>query len=326
MPFAEIVGHARPLETLKWSLEKDRLHHAYLFLGPEGVGKRTTALSLAMALHCREKSFDFCGSCDDCVRIRKGNHPDVRLVEPLAGKKEITIQQVRELERGLNFRSFSGGKRVAILDPATLLNLSAQNALLKTLEEPPSNSLIILIATSAGGLLPTLLSRCLRLSFAPLPRQALAEFLVSRRGMGRERAGLLAAVAMGSLGRAIGPGMDDFLARRKAWSEKLSSLTPGDARGWIALAEELASEREESLEFLQWMEGWYRDMMIYRCSGELREISNLDMAEEIKGQAERYDLRRILDLRSEAVQTSRRIARNFNRRMALEDFLKRAAG
>ncbi len=146
MGFDEIIGHRRPLESLRLALSSGRLHHAYLFVGPEGIGKRTLATALAQAVHCGDGAGDFCGSCVNCTRIADGNHPDVRIIEPLAGKKEISIQQVREFERELNYRSFTGKRKIVIVDPATLMNLASQNALLKTLEEPPQDSLIILIA------------------------------------------------------------------------------------------------------------------------------------------------------------------------------------
>src|SRR5258706_674272 len=174
MSFADIIGQQKQLTILRSALANQRLHHAYLFLGPDGIGKHSVAVALAKAVHCVEANGDFCGGCFNCPSIDDGNHPDVRLIEPLAGKKEISIQQVRELERDLNSRSFPGKRKVAIIDPATLLNLSSQNALLKTLEEPPQDSLMILIAANGGALLPTLRSRCLRLSFAPLTRQQVA--------------------------------------------------------------------------------------------------------------------------------------------------------
>ena len=142
MGFSQIVGHQKQVEILRQALNHGRLHHAYLFVGIEGVGKRTIALGLAKAIHCSAATGDFCGECTDCGRIQNGNHADVRIIEPLAGKKEISIQQIRELEKELNFRSFSGKKKIAIVDPATLMNLSAQNALLKTLEEPPRDSAV----------------------------------------------------------------------------------------------------------------------------------------------------------------------------------------
>src|SRR6476661_7375146 len=180
MSFAEVIGHTKQLAILRSALSAARLHHAYLFVGPDGIGKRTAAIAVAKAIHCEESIEDFCGICINCARISDGNHPDVRLIQPLPDKKEISIQQIREIERELNFRSFSGKKKIAIVDPATLMNLSAQNALLKTLEEPPRDSLLILIAVNDGALLPTLRSRCLRISFGPLARDLIGDFLVSR--------------------------------------------------------------------------------------------------------------------------------------------------
>src|SRR5690242_9527057 len=109
MPFStDIAGHASQIATLRRALEQDRLHHAYVFAGPEGVGKRTVAVALAKALHCSDQRHDFCGRCASCVKIENRNHPDVRLIEPLSGKKEISIEQMRSLEKALNYRAFSG--------------------------------------------------------------------------------------------------------------------------------------------------------------------------------------------------------------------------
>lgn len=320
MPFSDIVGHKKQLESLRRALEGDRLHHAYLFLGPEGVGKKTVALSLAMAVHCTKQANDFCGSCSGCTRVQNGNHPDVRIVEPLAGKKEIVIQQVRELGKGLSYRAFTGGKKIAIVGPASLMNYPAQNALLKTLEEPPKDSLLILVSGSAGGLLPTLLSRCLRLSFAPLAVEAIANFLETRKGVEREKAELLAAVSMGSLGRAVSEEIEGLVRTRSEWVERMSSLSPGDAAGWMALAEELASEREKSLKFLEWAGSWYRDILVYSVTGSTRGISNFDLEKRIKQQADKNSRERVLFLLSQVTGTATGIRRNVNRRMALENF------
>ena len=108
MGFNEIIGHRRQLESLRLALTSGRLHHAYLFVGLEGIGKRTLATALAKAVHCGDSVGDFCGSCVNCTRITDGNHPDVRIIEPLTGKKEISIQQVREFERELNYRFVHG--------------------------------------------------------------------------------------------------------------------------------------------------------------------------------------------------------------------------
>jgi DNA polymerase-3 subunit delta' len=326
MPFSELVGHHKQLAILRRALEKERLHHAYVFLGPERIGKVTVALALAKAIHCSEMAGDFCGRCASCITIESGNHPDVRVVGPLAGKKEISIQQVRELERELSYRAFSARKKIAIIDPASLMSFPAQNALLKTLEEPPRNSVLILVSTSAGGLLSTVLSRCLRLSFAPLAAKEVAERLVAQKGLRREEAEVVSALTMGSLGRALDPEMEELVQRRRVWVEEIGSAADANCRKWIALSESLSQVREESLSFLQWLEGWYRDVMIYLATGSDREVCHLDLKGSIKQQADRCSLERSLFLLSQIIGTAAKIRRNVNRRIALDNLFAHLAG
>ena len=317
MGFSEIIGHQKPLETLRAALANGRLHHAYLMLGPEGVGKRTIALSLAKAIHCNELENDFCGNCPNCSRIQTGNHPDVRTIEPGAGKKEIGIQQIREIEKELNFRAFSG-KKIAIIDPAILMNSAAQNALLKTLEEPPRDALLILIASNTGGLLPTLRSRCLRLSFGPLPRGLIADFLLAKDTMTRDEAQFVAAMSMGSMGTALELDREELSAQRQSWIDMMSSLTLGDYRTALNAAETLSGSREESLRFLAWVETWYRDLLVHALTQETRELINLDMLPQIQRQSGTAKLDSILLSLSQIAGATARIQRNLNRRMVLE--------
>ena len=321
MGFAEIIGQKNQLEVLRQALANNRLHHAYLFTGPEGVGKRTIALALAMALHCTEKNGDFCGRCAECARIKGRNHPDVRVIGRLADKKEISIQQIREMEKEMRFRSFSGGRKMAIVDPASLLNPASQNALLKTLEEPPPDSHLILIAPSAGALLPTLRSRCLRLSFGSLPRHSIAAFLVSEKGMRPDEAELLAALSMGSLGEALGMDGEERLERRRVWSGMLSALKTGDYRGAMEAAEALAASRDEALEFLRWAESWYRDLLVCGLRQDAEGVVNLDTLAELQQQAAEMAVEPILAAATNAFGAARKIQRNLNRRMVLEQFL-----
>ena len=325
MGFSEIIGHQKQVETLRSALAHGRLHHAYLFVGPDGVGKRTVALSLARAIQCSERHDDFCGHCANCARIQASNHPDVRVTEPLPGKKEISIQQIREIEKELNFRSFSGGRKIAVIDPATLMNLPAQNALLKTLEEPPQDSVLILVASNAGGLLPTLRSRCLRLSFSPLQRDLLAGFLVARNGTRPEEADFLAAMAMGSLGRAIRIDSEELRERRRIWIDTLSSLGAGDYRAATQAAEALANNRDESLKFLEWAETWYRDLLIHAVTQSSRDIVNLDMLTRIQEHGH-ADMEDILSSIAQTIEASQGIQRNLNRRMVLENLFFNLVG
>jgi DNA polymerase-3 subunit delta' len=326
MGFSEIIGHKKQLDTLRQGLQNGRLHHAYLFVGPDGIGKKTIALGLAQAILCAQSDGDFCGACAACRGIQKGNHADVRLVEPVSGKKEISIQQVRELEKELSLRSFSGRKKIAIIDPATAMNWSAQNALLKTLEEPPQDCILILIAANAGELLPTVRSRAFRLSFAALPRQTIVDYLISKKGKSKEQAQCVAALTMGSLGAARKIEKEKWSEKRHEWMDMLSSLTPGDYRAALAAAEALAANRDETLRFLEWAGIWYRDLLTFRVARSLDEIVNLDMLPQIEQQSSRIEEDHLFVLLAKTAEASRRIQRNINRRMVIEDLLLGAVG
>jgi len=321
MGFSDIFGHHKQLALLRSALGRGRLHHAYLFLGPAGVGKRTLATAVAQALHCGEIDQDSCGRCVNCSRIKGGNHPDVRVIEAAVDKKEIGIQQIRELQRELSYRSFSGKRKVAIIDPATLLNLSAQNALLKTLEEPPVDCLIFLIASNPGGLLPTLRSRCLRLSFAPLAPADVAAFLESRHGVDHPQAALLAAMSMGSIGTAVSLHVDGLVEKRRAWVSTLNSLNPGDYHAAMRAAEELSGSRDEVLKFLLWAESWYRDLLVYGATRTPETAVNLDLAPELENHARANSLDRTLSAISQTARAFAGVQRNLNRRMVLENLL-----
>ena len=192
MPFSEVIAQDRALTPLRSALRRGTLHHAYLFGGPEGVGKARVARLLAQAANCeggvagpggfRE---DPCGTCGPCRKIEKGLHPDVVALaeervmakagtwEPKGGRspsKDIVVDQVRDVvDRRLSLRRFEGRRRFVLIDPADTMNPQAQNALLKTLEEPPDDTTLVLVASSPDALLPTIRSRCARVTFGPLP-------------------------------------------------------------------------------------------------------------------------------------------------------------
>jgi DNA polymerase-3 subunit delta' len=319
MPFDEIIGHERQVENLRRALEADRLPHAYIFLGPEGIGKKTVAYALSMSLFCAERKFDSCGICPNCKRIREGNHPDVRMVEPLEGKKEISIQQIRELERNLAFRSFYGRRKVAMIDPADLLNYHSQNCLLKTLEEPPGEAILILIARQMRGLLPTVLSRCLRLWFSPPPIEKVAQALVRLKGMPEDRARTVAALTRGSMGDALNDDVQELLSSRQEWLDRLSALSSGDYGAVFALAEELAADKEKTLLWIRWLQGWCWDVLRHR-SAESASVCNVDMIANIRKESMLYDVDDTLFVLAQLQALGPALQRNYNRRLVLERF------
>ena len=219
MPFRDLVGHRRLVELLSRSVERDSLPPSLIFSGPEGVGKRLAATAVAEAINClrpeRGRMFDACGRCPACRRIGRGVHPDVLGLGP-DDSGSIKIEQAREIIDRAAYRPFEGRRRVVIVDPADALGVPAQNALLKTLEEPPSASIFILVTARPDALLPTVRSRCPRLRFGPLSPAEVAGVLIARHGMADEEARARAAVADGSLGRALATGTGDFAEVRAA--------------------------------------------------------------------------------------------------------------
>ena len=293
MSFAEIIGQERAVDALRAALRRGALHHAYLLSGPEGVGKGLTARLLAQAANCERDDGDACGACASCRKIARGVHPDVIIVErerdmaragrwePKGGRtpsRDIVIDQIRELvDRRLSLRRFEGRRRFVILDPADAMNPQAQNAILKTLEEPPPDTTLVLVSSSADGLLPTVRSRCLRLPFGPLPDALLAERLAAE-GRAPDVARLATTLAAGSLGKALALD-EEAIAARRAAVEEAAALPPDDARPWIAFAGRHGAKRERAREVCELLLVWLRDVLVVATVGEGVPLALEDLGE-----------------------------------------------
>jgi len=201
MAFARILGHQRLRGLLSRAVGRRRLPPALLFSGPSGVGKKALALAVARALLCEVDDGDACDACAACGRAARGLHPDAILVEPDGAS--IKIEQVRDAVREIAGRPFEGRARAFVFDEAHLVTEQAQNALLKSLEEPPATSHVFLVTASPQALLPTIRSRCQMLRFSPLPQSLLETHLREAFGLSADEARLRAALSGGSLGVAL---------------------------------------------------------------------------------------------------------------------------
>ncbi len=204
MRLADVLGHAQLRALLLRAVKARRVPQSMLFDGPDGVGKRTSALALAAAINCQQPGADgdACGTCSSCRRIARGQHPDVVVVGPNE-KGTITVEMAREVIAQASFRPFEARRRVVVVDEADSLHASAQNALLKTLEEPPPSSMFLLVTARPDVLLETVRSRCPRVRFGRLGPSDLAEVLVRHCKVARGEAAALAAVGDGSVARAL---------------------------------------------------------------------------------------------------------------------------
>lgn len=195
------VGHRDTWQRLQQAIAGDTLAHAMLFCGPPGIGKAVLARDLAAALVCGGDPRP-CGTCDRCRQVDARSHPDVRFVSVAEGKKEIGVDEARELKAFTLMQGIAGNVKVVVIDDADRLSIAAQNALLKTLEEPPGRAVLILVTASPGALLPTVRSRCRRIDFRPLGDDEVRAVLI-REGRGAESIDAVLPLAAGSVGRAV---------------------------------------------------------------------------------------------------------------------------
>jgi DNA polymerase-3 subunit delta' len=277
----DVRGQERAIGFLRRAWERRRLAHALLFTGPAGVGKLATARALALGLHCDVAPFDACGTCDACRTIVAGTHPDVRVVMgPLPERRDIVIEQVRELQRELGFRAMSAHPKIGIVNDADYLTLQAQNALLKTLEEPGGDTVLVLVAVNASALAPTILSRCQRVTFDPLPTADVIAILETH-GRGGPEARALAAYAEGSPGQALALDVEFFAHRRREILTRLAAAGRGGFKALADFAQELVSEDKDLVPALTVIASWYRDALRQRVLGADAELRNADLATDL---------------------------------------------
>jgi DNA polymerase-3 subunit delta' len=316
--FRNLIGQARAVRLLQRGLATGRTPHAYLFTGREGIGKRAAALSLAQALNCQQGDAvdDGCGACQSCRKIARGLHPDVQVIEPAGAT--LKIEQVRALEADAVLGPYEAKRKVFILDNAEKMTEQAANALLKTLEEPPGRTVIVLLTTTPSALPSTIVSRCQTVSFSAIPPETLEAFIVGR-GVDRTRARLIVSWSGGSIGRALSQEAASLAEARDLLLEELGRGLRDGPAALIELAEKLAKDREGLPQNLEVLSAWLRDLMVAKASGRQEWLVNLDRGEDVARQAEGVTLDAILDGLRAVHATMAGLSRNANPRLSLED-------
>ncbi len=297
MPFATIIGHASAVELLRRAVERGRVPQSLLFAGPEGVGKRTVAIALAQAVNCQQpRAGDGCGRCSACVRIPRGQHSDVTLVDT-GDAASIKIGALRsQVLATVNYRPFEGRRRVYIIDPADALGEEAQDALLKTLEEPPEAVVLILVSAYPDTLVPTILSRCRRVRFGPLPVSDVREVLV-RRGTAPAEAQARAAASAGSVTRALAGERGTFEQDREAALALLRAAGGAAVAARLKSAEAFARHpssrraREAVGSRLAILQSLLRDLGALRA-GSAEPLAHADLEDALRKLAPAYDVPR----------------------------------
>jgi DNA polymerase-3 subunit delta' len=287
MPFRDLAGHRRLLDLTARAAERGSLPPSLIFAGPDGVGKRRAAEALAQVFNCAAPlrisataPQDACGECPACRRIARGVHADVMTVEP-GETGSIKVEQVRQAIERSAYRPFEGRRRVVIVDDADAMESSAQNALLKTLEEPPPASTFVLVTARPDVLLPTVRSRCQRLRFGRLSAPDIAAVLVREHGVSEKEAHAAALLADGSLGRALEGDSEAFVEARDAASAMLAQVAAAaDSRQRLAAARALGGDkvdRDELGRRLRLVSSMLRDLGILLSRADEGTLANLDL-------------------------------------------------
>ena len=304
MPFSGIIGHRRLIALLSRSVAQETLPPSLLFAGPRGVGKRRTAIALAQAINCLQPasspSFprDACGTCPACRRIARGVHPDVPVVE--SGELgSIKVEQIRDVIDRAGYRPFEGRRRVVVIDEADAMAPFAQNALLKTLEEPPPASVFVLVSATPDSLFPTVLSRCQRLRFGELSADDVAQALMRDHEYEETDARAAAVDAGGSIGQALSAATVDVAEARemaRLLLERTARMSDPSRR--IDLAREVTPtgekkppgvEREELAACLRAMASMLRDLGLLSAQGDAAPLANADLAPQLRALAGAFD-------------------------------------
>jgi DNA polymerase-3 subunit delta' len=293
MPFRTLAGHRRIRALLGRAVAQDTVPPSLILAGPRGVGKRRAAQALAEVLNCAapvtdEAGVDACGTCAQCRRIGRGTHPDVIVIEP-GDTGAIKIEQVRDVIDRAAYRPFEGRRRVVIIDDADAMASSPQSALLKTLEEPPSASVFLLISSTPDALLATVRSRCPRLRFGPLSASEVAGVLVRDHGYAEAEARAVAAGADGSVGQALTASSVDVVGARNAAEQLLVRITKlSDPGSRLALVKDLAggkgapaADRTALAACLTALLSLLRDVSVLASRADRRVLAHADLEADL---------------------------------------------
>ncbi len=323
MSFESIIGHDRPKQILRAVLAKERVAHAYLFFGEEGIGKSLTAKMFAQAVNCEEpikNGSDACGQCWACKQVENSVHPDVFTIAP--DGDQIKIAQIREMQDYLVYRPLIGRYKIYTIEQADRMNASAANSLLKTLEEPPDHSLIILTSARPRHLLPTIRSRCQGLRFAPLSNQEVQAALETHQDRSTESARILAGFSQGRLGVAYTVDPDGIRQERDRVINTigLDALMEGGVVQVFNAAETI-TKGDSPAAALTWLVHWLRDMLIVKTSDTPKRVMNHDRLTELTTASQHISSDAIIGL-LEGLETMRQgMKRNLNAQLQLEVIL-----
>ncbi|ACL70781.1 DNA polymerase III subunit delta' [Halothermothrix orenii] len=318
MGFNEIIGQNGAIKILKEELRDNRINHAYLFNGRDGVGKKLLAFQFARAINCHNKVDDSCGQCMACKKIDHFNHPDLKLIEPV--NNSIKIDQIRNFQKEIVYKPYESKKKIYIIDGADTMTLEAANSLLKTLEEPPHYAVIILLVEDLNKLPSTIISRCQQIQLSNIAREIIKEYLINK-GIGDKKAHLIATLARGSIGDALKlVEKEDILLIREELFDFLCNLTHLRAVDIFNKSQQMVDWFQQDLPLFDLISGWFKDIIFYN-QGIKDNIVNYDFIDKIEVQARNYRTEELISIIELIGETRKYIKANVRKDLALQVML-----
>ncbi|HTG14226.1 MAG TPA: DNA polymerase III subunit delta' [Blastocatellia bacterium] len=334
MPLSSLIGNDRIKQSLRRAVAEDRVGQGLIMAGPDGVGKHQFALALAQAVNCEKPvDGDACGVCLACRKIERNEHPDVKTIlrelkDPDFKKESksqfIRIEQMRQLSGEAQFRPYLGRRRVFMIDEAEWLRDDAASSILKTLEEPPETSLLILLTSKPYALLETIRSRCLMLSFAPLTPAEIESYLKRTTKQPVDEIAIIARLARGSIGRALGIDLEKYREQREIVLELLEALALAkDSTRLMAAAEFLGRklERDQFQDYLDVLNAMLSDVFHLKVGEPADSLINADAAQRLQRVADAVRLEEIIEWTEKLQEILLALARNVSRQLAMESML-----
>lgn len=319
LSFEEILGHEQIKDYMKHALERHQFSHAYILTGEAGMGRKSLANAFAMALQCEEGKAKACGQCHSCRQFLSGNHPDVIYVRHekpgSIGVDDVRVQIVDDVE----IKPYSSPYKIYIVDQAELMTVQAQNALLKTIEEPPEYVVIILLTTNSESFLPTILSRCTVLKLKPLYDRVIREYLVEELKISGHQADVCTAFARGNLGKAISlAGSESFATMQEEVLTLIKRVKDLQVYEMVARLKEMKESGLNIVDCLDFMQLWFRDVLMFKATKDTSMFIFKDEFRYIKTFAERISFDGIEKILAAIDKVKIRLEANVNYELAME--------
>lgn len=317
--WASVIGQEQMTQNLENALKYKKISHAYLFQGERLSGKRMIADIFARALQCEADGNRPCNQCRSCKQALSVNHPDIIYVEH-DKPNVISVDNIRtQINGDIAIKPYSSAYKIYIVDEAEKMNTQAQNALLKTLEEPPEYAVIMLLATRAEAMLPTILSRCVTLNTKPVPDDKIKHFLMSKIQIPDYRASICASFARGNVGRAIQlASNEEFDTMKAEVLGKLKSVFEMEVYQMAAAAKRITEEKFEVEDYLDLCFIWYRDILLYKACKDRKHLVFLEEIHDIERIGEKYSYEAIEKIIGAIEQARSRIKSNVNFDLTME--------